>query len=150
LDKPLRLLTVADLHWRYGHEFAVHAVWLLRQSGIEVYYQIVGNGPSFESVAFARHNFGMSDSIELLSTSNSCYLDFLYAQAHLYIACDVAPNVGIGLKNAIELSLPIVTTDVTSDNGVFSEKSVVAVVPRRDPWAMALRIKEWRETNARF
>jgi glycosyltransferase involved in cell wall biosynthesis len=57
-DAPLRVLSVARLHWKKGFDDAIRAVALALANGVHVQYRIAGEGPEREKLAYLRHSLG--------------------------------------------------------------------------------------------
>jgi len=61
------IVSVDNLVWVKSYEYAFMAikVWWIKK--INVNYQIIGNGRAYQQLMFAVHDFGLEDSIQLLS-----------------------------------------------------------------------------------
>jgi colanic acid/amylovoran biosynthesis glycosyltransferase len=134
--RPLRLLTVAELHWRNGHEFALQAVERLRRQGLPFEYRIVGQGPFLEAVAFARYELKLMDVVHLVSVTDST-VDQELAWADLFLLAAVADGAEHTLTAALASKVPVVCTDVPTLARQIQEGVNGFVVPRRNPEAMA-------------
>jgi glycosyltransferase involved in cell wall biosynthesis len=126
---PLRLLSVGPLRWEQGYEHSIHAVRLLLDQGIPCEYRIVGAGEHAEAVAFARHQLGLADHVELLSANGSDGI----GPADVFVDPAVADGVDTGaLASAQAHGIPYVATT----RAELPDGAGIAV-PRRDPTALA-------------
>lgn len=128
---PLRLLSVGALSWTQGYEFALAAVAQLAERGVPFEYRIVGTGPHRDAVAFARHQLGLDDSVEMADAADRDALrDHLRWAGALVDASVLAPSPGIVL-DAQAAGVPVVTTH---SHGAGSAS--VMTVQARDPEAL--------------
>jgi len=133
----LRLLTVAELDWRNGHEYALQAVRMLVDLGLEPEYRIAGSGPFLEAVAYARHQLGLEERVLLEPSPSRCRMRQLLAWADIFVLAAVDPGSEHNLDRALARGLAAVCTDVDDlPSGVASADRNVSV-PRRDPLALA-------------
>jgi glycosyltransferase involved in cell wall biosynthesis len=61
----LRLVSTAPLEWESGYEYAIHAVALLAERGVDCEYAITGQGPYRDALLFARHQMGVTQRVLL-------------------------------------------------------------------------------------
>ena len=139
-ERPLRILSVGRLEWKKGYEYAISAVRILRQQGLNFEYRIVGDGGFLEAVAFARHQMGVKKAVHLLGARPrpEVRAEMLWADVFLH------PAVSEGFCNAVleaqSMALPVVCSDADglTENVVNGETGFV--VPRRDPQAIAEKL----------
>lgn len=136
-ERPLRILGVGRLAWKKGHEFGLEAVRRLEDRGIRCRYAVVGDGPRFEALAFARHQLGLEERVELAGALAPEAVIRRLAEADVFLH----PAVSEGFCNAVleaqAMGRPVVCTDADglSENVVDGETGFV--VARRDPDALA-------------
>ncbi len=138
--RPLLILSVGRLEWKKGYEYALQAIRLLHERGVSAKYRIVGEGAGQQAVAFARHDLGLEDRVELLGgrTRNEVREQMAWADVFLHAA------VSEGFCNAVleaqAMMLPVVCSDAggLSENVAHGETGFV--VPRRDPGALAEKL----------
>ena len=54
--KPIKIVTVARLHWIKGLEYTLDALRILNEQGIDFEYKIIGKGDDYERLVFASHS----------------------------------------------------------------------------------------------
>ena len=132
-DGPLRLLCFGPLIWEHGLDHAVHAVALARARGADCRLRIVGTGEHLHAVAFARHQLGLTDVVEILKPDGATALVDQLREADVLLDPAVADALpGTPLATAVELGIPFIATrrpSLPPDRGV--------AVDRRDPEAIA-------------
>lgn len=138
--RPLRLLSVGRLVWKKGYEYGLEAVRLLLDEGVDCEYRIVGDGDYLEAVAFARHQLGLTDKVNLVGALEPCEVREEMEWADVFLH----PAVSEGFCNAVleaqAMMLPVVCTDADglSENVVDGDTGFV--VERRNPTALAERM----------
>lgn len=133
----LHILTVAELHWRNGHEFALQALQLAKAKGLDFTYQIVGQGDFLEAVAFARHELGLKAEVKLKMTASPVEIDALYVWADVFLIAAVAFGAANQLAQAVESALPVLCTDTPRLVSESINAGKIVVVSRRNPQAIA-------------
>jgi colanic acid/amylovoran biosynthesis glycosyltransferase len=134
---PLQLLSVGRLDWRKGYEYGLMAVKLLIEQGVNCCYKIAGGGSYLEAVAFARHQLGLEDVVELLGPLDPVAVRAEMRQTDIFLH----PAVSEGFSNAVleaqAMQLPVVCTDAGGlpENVVAGETGLVA--RRRDAGHLA-------------
>lgn len=135
--RPLRVLSVGRLVWKKGYEHALGAMRMLLDAGVRVEYRIVGDGDYIDAIAFARHQFDLEESVELVGPKRPDEVrdEMLWADVFLH------PAVSEGFCNAVieaqAMRLPVVCTDADGLAENVADGETGFVVPRRDTAAMA-------------
>ena len=118
----LRLFSAGPLRWEQGFEYAVHAVRLLLDRGIRCRYRIIGEGEDLHPVAFARHQLGLAETVELVPANGGHTLDEELRAADALVdpaVTDTAPAAPLAMAHA--LGIPFVATHragVPDDGGI--------------------------------
>jgi glycosyltransferase involved in cell wall biosynthesis len=139
-QNPVRIITIAELHWRNGHEYALEAMRLLQDRRFPFKYTIVGNGPFLEAVGFARYQLGLMEDVKLILDADRAEKEL--KEADLFLLASVAGGAESGLSTAIARGLPIVCTEIVSSLCAPAGRLERRVVTRRDPKAIADAILE--------
>lgn len=139
-NRPLRLLSVGRLEWVKGYEYAIEAVARLHQQGTVCEYTIVGGGNYLEPIAFARHQFGLSDVVRLLGTQSRSEVFTQMQQADVFLHAAVSEGFCNAVIEAQAMGLPVVCTDAGGLPENVLDGETGFVVPRRNPQAMAEKL----------
>ncbi len=146
--RPLEIVTVADLDWRSGHEYALDAVRSLIDRGLAIHYTIVGNGPFLEAVGFARHEMGLTDVVDVILDPSRGREALETADVFLLAA--VSDGAGHALQEAIDAGIPCICTDALGLTRVPEASHHCRIVPRRDKYAIAdaiIQVQEQTQTE---
>jgi colanic acid/amylovoran biosynthesis glycosyltransferase len=61
----LSIISIGRLHWKKGIDFALLALYHLKNKGIPFYYKIIGSGPEKEKLSFMIERLGLRDQVEI-------------------------------------------------------------------------------------
>lgn len=146
---PLRLVSVGRLEWKKGYEDGMVALELLQKQGIDFRWKLIGNGNLLEALAFARHQLGLEEKVELAGALPPNAVAAELQQADLFLH----PAISEGFCNAVleaqASGLPVVCTDADGLGENVDHGRTGLVVPRRNPAALAAAIAELAADPAR-
>jgi glycosyltransferase involved in cell wall biosynthesis len=141
----LRIVSAGALTWQQGYEHSVHAVRLLLDMGVECSYRIVGDGGHVQAVAFARHQLGLGEHVQLISPNGSGELAAELRSADVFVDPAVADTTSpIGIASAQRYGVPLVATARSTP----LPDEVGITVPRRDPQAIAAAVARLASDDA--
>jgi len=130
----LRVVSAGTLSWQQGFEHSVHAIRLLLDMGVGCDYRIVGNGDHVQAVAFARHQLGLGEHVELISPNGNGELAAALGSADVFVDPAVTDTTSpTAVASAQSHGVPCV---VTARSRPLSAEAGITV-PRRDPHAIA-------------
>ena len=145
----LNVLSAGPVIWEQGLEHSVHAVALALERGIACRYRIVGEGDHLHAVAFARHQLGLSDRVELLESEGGERLAAELGRADVFIDPAVTDTTTAAPLSAARARG--VAFIATPRPGLRERGGLI--VPRRDPHALAqalVRLAEDPKLRARL
>src|SRR3989344_1674970 len=132
----VRLVSIAELTANKGIGFALEAVALLRERGVDSIYVVVGDGEEKEKLTAKAQSLGISDRV--------FFPGFVDAAARYLTGFDVflMPSIKEGtpyvLLEARAAGIPIVATSVIDDS-LLAHVSHTRTIPVHDPLALAER-----------
>jgi glycosyltransferase involved in cell wall biosynthesis len=133
-DGPLRVLSAGPLIWEQGFEHSIHAIKLLLDQSVPCEYRLIGDGAHVQAVAFARHQLGLHDHVELIAPDGDGQLPEELRSADVFVDPAVADTVASApLGTAQAHGVPFVAT---AREAPLPDKAGIQV-PRRDPRAIA-------------
>jgi colanic acid/amylovoran biosynthesis glycosyltransferase len=139
-ERPLRIVSVGRLHWKKGHEFGLRAIHELVQSGIDVRYRVIGEGPHREATLFAIHDLGLQDHVELLGAQPSQLVREHLGWADVFLHPAVSEGFCVSAIEAQAMSLPVVCSDADGLSENVVDGGTGYVVARRDASMLAKRL----------
>ena len=61
----LKIITVSDLTWQNGLEYALDGINKARNTGVKLEYEIIGQGPMLEALGFSIHELDLDEFCEI-------------------------------------------------------------------------------------
>ena len=136
---PLRALTVARLNAKKGHVFFLRAMARLRSEGIDIEYQIAGDGPARGEIEAEVARLGLGDRVTLLgSVSEAGVLGLLQGT-------DIAALTSFGMGEAAPVSVmeamacgvPCIVSIIGGTPDMITDRHDGMLVPQEDVDAIA-------------
>lgn len=140
-ERPLRLLSVARLHWNKAFDDAIRAVAVARRSGLHVRYRIAGEGPEREKLVYLRHSLGLDDEVELLGWQCQEDVEAQLGWADAFVLSSLDEGISNSALEAMAAGVPIVSTRCggMEEALVGPDAGLLVDVGDRDELADALR-----------
>jgi colanic acid/amylovoran biosynthesis glycosyltransferase len=154
-DGCLRLVTVGRLIEKKGIEYALRAMRILVDRGLDVEYRILGDGPGREGLAGLAAELGLVDRVTLHGRRGQAQVREGIEESHVLVAASVTaadgdeegiPNV---LKEAMALGLPVVGTSHAGIPELIQDDVSGFLVPERDETALADALERLARDPAR-
>ncbi len=135
--KPIRITTIARLHWIKGLDYTLEALALLKAKGIKFNYEIIGEGSEYESLRFAVHEQGLDGVVSFRGKLSHQETLKKLEETDIYIQYSHSE----GFCNAVLEAQAMNCLCIVSDGGALPEnvlhKETGWVVPKRNPKALA-------------
>ncbi|MBX2963392.1 MAG: glycosyltransferase family 4 protein [Cyclobacteriaceae bacterium] len=139
---PLRIITVARLHWKKGIDYALEALLLLKNKGIDFTYTVIGTGEERERLIFLVHQMGLTECVEFAGKLPHDQVINRMGASHLYLQ----PSIQEGFCNAVLEAQASGLLCIVSDAEGLQENILHGqtgwVVPKRNPDVLARKILE--------
>jgi len=138
--EKLRILTINRLNWVKGMEYALLAMHQLRQCGIPFHYTVVGDGPDWERLHFARRQLELTEVVSFRGRVPHETIPELLREHDIYLQ----PSIQEGFCNAVlEAQAAGLLCVVTGGSGLAEnvlDGETGWVVARRSADAIAERL----------
>jgi colanic acid/amylovoran biosynthesis glycosyltransferase len=145
--KTIRIVSVGRFHWKKGFKYAFDAISLLKDSGIDIMYTIIGSEALSEALLFQMHQLKLEEHIVLIAAMPQ--EDLIQALKSYDVL--LLPSVEEGIANvvleAMAVGLPVISSDSGGMSEVVRHKETGWLVPVRDPQAIADAIIEVAGTS---
>ncbi|WP_242091607.1 glycosyltransferase family 4 protein [Aestuariivivens sediminicola] len=140
------MVSVGRFHWIKGYNYAIDAVKLLKEKGVQVHYTVIASNAISEDILFQIDQLNLTKEVEIL---NGLPQHLLFESLKDY-DCLILPSVEEGIANvvleAMALGIPVVSTNCGGMAEVVTPNETGWLVPVRDPEALAGAIQEVAET----
>ncbi|KAA5546136.1 glycosyltransferase family 4 protein [Roseiconus nitratireducens] len=143
LQTPVRLLTVARLNKTKGHAFAIEAIALLRDRGIECSYTLYGEGPYRSAIEDQIRSLDLQQQVKLAGVADEATVIESLRQADLFLL----PSVGLGeatpvsVLEAMSCGLPAIVSRIGGTPDIIDSWHDGVIVPQADSTAIAESIE---------
>jgi colanic acid/amylovoran biosynthesis glycosyltransferase len=142
LNAPVRILTVARLHWSKGIEYVLEALAILKSRSVLFEYNVVGGGRDLARYLLAARQFGISDMVHFHGkTDHEQLLDY-FKRSDLYIQYSVQEGFCNSVLEAQATGISCIVSDAEGLPENVLDKVTGWVVPARNPEALASKIIE--------
>lgn len=140
--EPVKIVSVARLHWKKGLTDGLLAVGRLVAAGHRLTYRIVGDGPAAEQLRWTIDDLGLREVVELVGHRDGAGVIEELTAADLCLHPSLTEGFGNAVLEAQVMGLPVVCTDAEglAENVVHGETGIV--VPRHNPQRLADALAE--------
>ena len=150
---PRRVIAVGSLIWRKGFEYALRAVRLARDAGVDLELEIIGDGVDRQRLLFGIQDLGLSSCVRLSGRLPADGVRERLQNADLFLLSSMGKGISNAALEAMATGLPVVTTDCGGMREAVSDGAEGFVVPIRDVKRMAAalgRLAEDAELRVRM
>lgn len=139
-EGPIRIVSVGRLVWSKGYEFALDAVAMLRDQGVDFTYEIYGTGPYEQAIRFGIREHALDGLVRIAGARPRHEIPAILADADIMLHAAIDEGFGNAVIEAQAMELPIVSTDAGGLPENIEDGVTGFVVPRRDPSALAEKL----------
>lgn len=146
--QTVQLISVSRLAEKKGIEYGIRAVATLVQEGLNVEYQIIGDGELRQPLADLIADLNVGHAIQLLGPKNHNEVMAALNQAHILVAPSVTAKDGnqegipVALMEAMAMGLPVVSTYHSGIPELVEDGISGYLVPERDIEALKTRLRQ--------
>jgi len=140
-DDKIYLVSVGRLVKRKGYEYLIEAIAKLKNSGVECL--IIGDGPEKQNLQALAEKLNIANQIHLLGYLPLEIQKFEYLNvADIYVLSSIHEGFGIVLQEAMQVGLPLISTNVGGQTDVVIEGRNGILVRPADSENLAKTINE--------
>lgn len=135
--RPLRILSTGRLVWKKGYEYALQAVDILQNQGIECEYHIIGGGEYEDALRLMARQCHLEKAVHFLGSVSHERVksELLWADVLLHAA--VSEGFCLAVLEAQAMKVPVVCSDADGLPENIADGVTGFCVPRRNPQALA-------------
>jgi glycosyltransferase involved in cell wall biosynthesis len=131
-DHVLRISWAAPMHWVSGYEDVLMALAQLRMLGQPFRAELSGRGPDRERIVYTVRDLDISEEVCLSDRDHR-----VPGPADVFIDTSLRCGSGADILDAMADGLPVVASDLPTTTELVEAPLTGALVPRRDPEALA-------------
>lgn len=140
--QSLTVISTGSMIWRKGYEYAIMAIRLLVDAGVDVEYKIIGDGPEHQRVLYTIHDLHLENHVQLIGSLSPEQVRDHLQKADVFLLSSLSEGISNAVLEAMACGLPVVTTDCGGMREAVTDGVEGFVVPVRDVVAMAARMRE--------
>lgn len=142
----IKLVSVGRHHWVKGYNYALKAMKLLKDKGVDVSYTIIAPKPIPEQLIYMVNDMGISQQIVFKDHIAQDELFPFLQTFNVFLLPSLSEGIANVVLEAMALGLPVVSTDCGGMPEVVIPGQTGWLVPVRNPEAMAKAITEVSKT----
>jgi colanic acid/amylovoran biosynthesis glycosyltransferase len=142
----LRLISVGQLVWHKGHQYALHAIRLLVEQGVPIRFDLVGEGASRDQVLGTIEDLALRDHVRLHGRLTPAQVRGRLHDADVLLHASLSEGIPNAVLEAMACAVPVVVTDCGGIREAVTDGREGFVVPRRDsPQLAAALLALWKD-----
>lgn len=140
LDKTIQIVSTGRLVWKKGYQYALLAIRKLIDSGYDIRYTIIGDGPMYTALTFSIHQLGLQNHVHLAGKCTQDQIKNILQKSDIFSH----PAVSEGFCNAVieaqAMQLPVVSTNADGLSENIQDNTTGFIVPIYDAAALVLKL----------
>ena len=137
IEHPVRLITIARLHWIKGLTDVLETLEILKHQGLGFEYTLIGDGPEYEALKYATHQLNLQKDVRFMGELNHSDTLKLLSQSDIYVQYSHSE----GFCNAVLEAQAVGLLCLVSDVGGLSENVIDGqtgwIVTKKSPSLLA-------------
>jgi len=136
-DGVFSVVTVGTLIWVKGHEWALQAIRRVADSGINVRFDIIGDGPDRQRVLYTMADLHLVDRVRCLGRLAPEEVLRRVQQADAFLLSSLSEGISNAVLEAMSCGVPVVTTECGGMREAVTDGVEGFVAPVRDEEELA-------------
>jgi colanic acid/amylovoran biosynthesis glycosyltransferase len=131
------IVSVGNLLWMKGLEYALIAIKTLIAKGVSVSYKIIGSGEAYQHLLYTIYDLGIENAVQLMGRLSPTQVQAELQKADAFLLSSLSEGLSNAALEAMSCGLPVVSTDCGGMVEAITDGVEGFLVPVRDPDAMA-------------
>jgi glycosyltransferase involved in cell wall biosynthesis len=136
------ITTIARLHWKKGLEYTLEALAIIKKSGIDFKYTIIGEGAEKERLQFAAHQLGLTENVIFAGKLAPIAVKESLETTTLYLQYSIQEGFCNSVLEAQAMGLLCIVSDAEGLSENVLDGITGFVVAKRNPKLLAQKIIE--------
>ena len=142
LQNPVKLLSVGRFHWKKGYQYAIDAIYLLRQQGIQVHYTIIAGSSPPEELLYQVHDLNLTNQVTFGPKLPHEKVLQTMQEADALLLPSTEEGIANVVLEAMAVGLPVVSSNCGGMSEVVADCANGFLFENRNPSHLAKRIEE--------
>lgn len=147
-NNRIEILSVGRMQWIKGYNYAIKAMKLLHNNGIDFTYTIVGLKPS-EELLYLINDFELSSKIFFKDKLTQAEVYNEMASSDIFLLPSIEEGIANVCIEAMALGLTVLSTDCGGMEELINHNKNGFIVPKRNPKKIAEKIIEFSKMDSK-
>ena len=125
-----------------GYEYAIDALKIIHDNGIDFEYRIIGNGDYFEPIMYSVIKLGLKDKVKFLGIKPHEEVIKQMEWADIYIQPSIQEGFCNSVIEAQSMGLLIIVTNAEGLSENISNNKTGWIIQKRNPKALSNKLSE--------
>lgn len=144
----LRVLATGSMSWVKGYEYALRAIYLLKQQNTPVQFNIIGDGPEKARILYTIQDLGLEENVHLLGKLPPEAVRQQLWQADAFLLSSLSEGISNAALEAMACGLPVVSADCGGMSEVIQDGVQGFLCPVREPERLAQALLQLQKDSA--
>ena len=141
-EYPLKIVMIGALIWRKGYDFALLGIKKVKEQGLDVTLNIIGEGKDRDHLRYMLHELGIENEVNLLGSKKTTEVMQYLQGSHVLLHTSLSEGIANVIMEAMACGLTVITTSAGGIDEVIEDGENGLLIPSRDPDAVALHIAD--------
>ncbi len=137
------IITIARLHWKKGLIYSLQALALLKESGVDFKYTIIGEGEMYEELVYIIKLLGLENNVEIAGKKSPEIVKKLLCNHDLYLQYSISEGFCNAVLEAQAMGLFCIVSDAEGLTENILHEKTGWVVPKRNSKKLAEAIQKY-------
>lgn len=146
----LEIISIGRFHWKKGYHYALDAVKILIEEGVNLNYTIVAQGEIPEEILFLIEDYKIKDKVNIIRGLAYEKLIEKLLNAHILLLPSVEEGIANVVLEAMAAGVPVITTNCGGMDEVVDDRINGYIIPVRNPELIISKVKEFIDSELNF
>lgn len=147
-NETIEILSIGRHHWKKGYHFALDAMKILKDEGVNFKYTIIAQGDLPEEIIFMIDDYNLNNEVKIIKGMPYDELINYLIKCHLLLLPSVEEGIANVVLEAMAVGVPVLTTECGGMSEVVTDRSNGYIIPVRDPGKIAEKVKEFIDASS--
>ncbi len=135
-------MTTGRLHWKKGFVETIEALAILKSSGLDFTYKIIGEGNEYERLAFVAYQLGLQEDVQFLGKLPHSEVKQQLESATIYLQYSIQEGFCNAVLEAQAMRKLCIVSNAEGLSENILDNETGWMVPKYSPKALANKIQE--------
>lgn len=141
-SEELTIVSTGRLHWKKGFNYALGAIYLLKNKNIRLTYNIIGDGIELESLSFIVDKLGLNKMVHFKGALSSNQVKTALENAHIFLLPSLSEGLSNAALEAMSMEIPTISTKAGGMEEAIENGHNGFIVDLFSPMQIACSIEE--------